>query len=185
MSKKADKSSDEQQSSDDQLHPLVAAEYKALRDELLKRVEFRYQLINLTLVSAGTLLAAGTHDGVSASVLLIYPILAAFLAAGWTHNGNAILPLARYIREEMEAKHMGIGWETYLKSHPSGRFLYEDLGLIYAAGIFLSTQLIAFILGALRATSSPTDVVLLVGDIVAIGSTLALLQFARSARRAE
>lgn len=167
----------------DQLHPLIAAEYKALRDELLKRIEFRYQIINLTLVSAGTLLAAGTRDGVSASVLLVYPLVAAFLASGWTHNGDAIIPIARYIREELEVKIVGSGWESYLSRHPDRRFLYEDLGVIYAAGIFLSTQLIALTLGALKATASAPDVVLLIGDFLAVGFTVSVLLLHRRARR--
>src|SRR5512135_1535776 len=116
----------------DPANPLVAAEYKALRDEILNRIEFRYQLLNLTLISAGTLLAAGVHADVSAAVLLVYPILAAFLAAGWVHNGNAIVPLARYIRDELEGDHTGLGWERYLTTHANRRFLYEGLGLVYA-----------------------------------------------------
>src|SRR5579871_3179802 len=100
-------------SSGDPTNPLVAAEYKALRDEMLNRINFRYQLLNLTLIIAGTLLAAGVHADVSAAVLLIYPLLAAFLAAGWVHNGNTIVPLSQYIRDELEAKYSGLGWETY------------------------------------------------------------------------
>ena len=95
----------------DPTNPLVAAEYKALRDEILNRINFRYQLLNLTLISAGTLLATGVHADVSAAVLLVYPILGAFLAAGWVHNGNTIIPLARYIRDELEVKYGGLGWE--------------------------------------------------------------------------
>jgi hypothetical protein len=158
---------------------LIAAEYKALRDEMLKRVEFRYQLLNLTLISAGTLLAAGVHADVSAAVLLVYPILAAFLAAGWVHNANTIVPLARYIREELEAKHSGLGWENYLKTHADRRFLYEGLGLIYASGIFLSTQLITLVLGILKSTATSTDLVLLAGDLIAILFTVAILLLSR------
>ncbi len=164
---------------------LVAAEYKALRDEILKRIEFRYQLLNITLISAGTLLAAGVHADVSAAVLLVYPILAAFLAAGWVHNGDAIVPLARYIREELENKHGRLGWESYLKTHPDRRFLYEDLGLIYAAGIFLSTQLIALILGALKATATATDLILLAADLIAILSTVVILLLGRRVSKAD
>ena len=72
----------------DSANPLVAAEYKALRDEILKRVEFRYQLLNITLISAGTLLGAGLNAN-SAPVLLVYPILAAFLAGGVARSARS------------------------------------------------------------------------------------------------
>src|SRR5215475_3476375 len=93
----------------DPANPLVAAEYKALRDEILKRVEFRYQLLNLTLISAGTLLGAGLNTN-SAPVLLVYPIVGAFLAAGWAHNGEAITTMVKYVRDELEGAHTGLGW---------------------------------------------------------------------------
>ena len=159
----------------DPANPLVAAEYKALRDEMLSRISFRYQLLNLTLISAGTLLATGVHADVSAAVLLVYPILAAFLAAGWVHNGQTVIPLARYIRDELEMKYGSLGWESYLHTHADHRFLYEGLGLLYAGGIFLSTQLVSLILGLLKTTGTPTDAVLIVGDVIAIIFTLVIL----------
>jgi len=152
----------------DSTNPLVAAEYKALRDELLNRLNFRYQLLNLTLIIAGTLLAAGVHADVSAAVLLVCPLLAAFLAAGWVHNGNTIIPLSRYIRDELEVKYSGLGWEHYLQKHADHRFLYEGLGLVYAAGIFLSTSIISLVLGLLKTTGSPTDIVLILMDGLSI-----------------
>ena len=163
----------------DPTNPLVAAEYKALRDEILKRVEFRYQLLNLTLISAGTLLGAGLNTN-SAPVLLVYPIVGAFLAAGWAHNGEAITTMVKYVREELEDAHTGLGWENYLLKHPDRHFLYRGLGLIYAAGIFLTTQFIALMLGLIKATSAPvdyqnTDLVLLVADVIAILCTIAVL----------
>lgn len=62
-------------------------EYKALRDEIVKRIEFRYQIINLILIVAGTFLTVGVQASIPASVLLVYPILALFLISGWAHNG--------------------------------------------------------------------------------------------------
>jgi len=162
-------------------NPLVAAEYKALRDEILNRVNFRYQLLNLTLIIAGTLLAAGVHADVSAAVLLVYPLLAAFLAAGWVHNGNTIIPLSQYIRDELEAKYSGLGWETYLHSHADRRFLYEGLGLIYAAGIFLSTAIVSLVLGILKTTGTSIDLLLIVVDILAIAFIVMILLLHRSA----
>ena len=78
----------------------MVTEYQALRSEILKRIEFRYQLINLILIVAGTFLTVGLQPNISASMLLVYPILALFLVAGWVHNGVATLRIARYIRKK-------------------------------------------------------------------------------------
>lgn len=171
----------------DPANPLVAAEYKALRDEILKRVEFRYQLLNITLISAGTLLGAGLNAN-SAPVLLVYPIVAAFLAGGWAHNGEAIATMVKYVREELEESHTGLGWESYLLKHPDRHFIYRGLGLIYAAGIFLTTQFIALILGLVKAGAAPVDYqnadnVLLAADVIAILCTVAVLLINRRATR--
>src|SRR5260370_8962433 len=120
----------------DRTNPLVAAEYKALRDEILARLGVRYQLLNLTLISAGTLLGAGL-SAKSAPFLLVYPILGLFLAAGWAHNGDAIVQMARYIRDELEATHPGLGWETYLETHPDWPFPSPWRAVYFSAGIFL------------------------------------------------
>lgn len=149
---------------------LVAEEYNALREEILKHIEFRYQLINLTLISAGTLLAAGVQDGVSPSVLLVYPLLSSFLAAGWVYNGKATLEIGTYIKEEIEAKNVGANWETYqFRKYPIGEHA-GLLGTLSAWGIFLGSQIItlAVALVLLENAIALSDAVLLAADAIAV-----------------
>src|SRR5689334_19293985 len=69
---------------------ITVTEYNALRSTVIKRLEFRYQILNLILIVAGTFLTIGLQKDNPSSILLVYPILALFLTAIWTHNGIII-----------------------------------------------------------------------------------------------
>lgn len=118
------------------------AEYAALRNEILKRMELRQQLIAGTLTLAGVFLSVGL---VKDLVALIYPPLAAFLALAWAQNDFRLKSAAKYIREKLEPV-LGLRWETWVQEQrEAGR---EELGswnFIVAShgGIFLLTQLLA------------------------------------------
>ena len=163
---------------------LVAAEYNALRNEIVKRLEFRYQIINLALIVAGTFLTVGVQASMPASVLLVYPLLALFLIAAWAHNGIASLHIGRYIREHIERKATGLGWETFLKEQaPQLPRPYGFLGTISTAGLILTTQLLAVALALLKGNFSTIEIVLLVCSLVSIVLTLFLLQYTIRIRR--
>jgi len=113
------------------------AEYSALRDEVLKRVALRYQILRLAVITTGVILALGLRDDVSTKVLLLYPILALFLATDWIHNGTAINKIGTYIRNELEP-YLHMRWETVLQESDPPYFGKFDV--ISAAGLFLVTQ---------------------------------------------
>jgi hypothetical protein len=142
---------------------LVVSEYKALRDEIMKRLEFRYQTVTLILIVSGTFLSVGVQTAVPASVLLVYPLLALFLIAAWAHNGVATLRIARYIREHIELKTHGLRWETYLKEEaPHLPQPYGFLGTVSTTGLVLGTQLLAVVLALFKGNFTILDTVLLV-----------------------
>ena len=90
-------------------------QYKILREELLKRTEFQYQVIGLSFVSFGTLLPIGIGSS-SASIILVYPFLALFLAAVWSQNDVLIRQIRAYIIASVEnnVEDLNIqAWETY------------------------------------------------------------------------
>jgi hypothetical protein len=57
------------------------AEHEALRQEILTRNEFRQRSVELTLLSAGAILAAGLKIEDLGPLLLLYPVAVFFLAA--------------------------------------------------------------------------------------------------------
>ena len=147
--------------------PLMQAEYSALRNEILKRIELRQQLIAILLTLAGVFLGVGVG---TETVALIFPPLAAFLAFGWAQNDYRIRDLAKYIREKLESEATGLGYETFVsqarkqsKGLGSWRFVVLSHG-----GTFLFTQLMAIGLEVVKGTFNPLEWVLITIDVLSI-----------------
>jgi hypothetical protein len=134
---------------------LQLAEYAALRSEIEKRLELRQQLLLATLAVAGTFLTLGVQPGLSAITVLVYPVLAMFVAAIDTHADLRIGQIASYLRElEESTLGSGQGWEAYRRrvftgTHPlaPARTGHQ----LSMRGIYATTQLLALGLGAFRA----------------------------------
>jgi hypothetical protein len=118
-------------------------EYKSLRDETLKRVEFRYQIFNITLIVAGSLWTVGTAKPDLYSVLLLYPILSFFFAAAFVYNSILLVQIGAYIREIIEPSGVvQLGWATYLKDKYKG---IEPFEIVSTYGLFLGTQIVSLL----------------------------------------
>jgi hypothetical protein len=146
---------------------LVIAEYTALREELLKLVDIQHQLITLTLLSFGTLVGASVPFN-NTSIILTYPIIATFLAAGWFNHAYGIDMLGHYIQEHIEniVGTRNIGWENYSRKISIPHTLVAFLG---ARGIFVVTQVIALITGVFGAAfNKPLFLLALLSTIVSI-----------------
>lgn len=157
---------------------VAIAEYESLREEIIKRLEFRYQLLNLTLLISGTILSIGLQPTVPGSVLLIHPILALFLAASYIYNGVAIARVAKYIRECLEPKGLGFGWETFVKEQSTLAISPKSLGIfprIAASGVFIITQLTTFVVALFRIQFNIIDWLLL--GCAGIATILTILMF--------
>lgn len=117
-------------------------EYNALRNEILKRIELRQQLIAISLTLAGAFLSVGLSTDL---VVLIYPPLATFLALGWAQNDFRIRDLAKYIRDNLESARTGLLYETYVqKTRKESKGLGAWRIVVFShSGIFLFTQLMA------------------------------------------
>lgn len=152
----------------------AVAEYNALRNEILKRSEFRYQIVSLTLLIAGTILTFGLQPSSPSYVLFAFPILACFLAGVWAHNVLLSRKIVAYITEHIEGKFEGLGWSTF-----SEKQIYSFLwlsGIISTSGIFLGTEIITLVLGLLKSTFTTIDIVLISIDSIAILITLPVLR---------
>lgn len=89
------------------------AEYSALRDEILKRIETQNQILNLTLIIVGTLVSVGYQLSNGPIILLVYPLIALVLSANWEQNNLRIRQIGVYIRERIESRTSSGGWEQY------------------------------------------------------------------------
>jgi hypothetical protein len=92
----------------------LLAEYKTLRDEALLRIRTRGQILTATLVVFGILMTLASHAQASNELALLYPVMAVFFAIRWAHTDVRIGEIGEYIRNNIENKQAGLGWETYI-----------------------------------------------------------------------
>jgi len=146
-------------------------EYGVLRDEVLKRIEIRHQMVSIALTIAGVLLGFGLTNP---TVALIYPLIAASLAAGWAQNDIRIRQIGIYVREKLEGE-LGLGWEahTFGKRYET-RVGILPLVMLAPSGTFIFTQIIAIGIGVSQFTSTPVEWMLLFVDVVGVIFTFVL-----------
>jgi len=143
-------------------------EYRAVRDEILARIRMRQQLIALTLALAGAFLGVGIANP---PVALLYPPLAAFLAAAWAQNDFRVRDLAGYIRTILEPALPGIGWESrmhQLRRQQKGLRSWR-LVVLSGGGVFLFTQALALSIGVVGLLTGRTTPPLQVMAWVLVG----------------
>lgn len=164
---------------------LLSQEYNALRQEILKRIEFAYQLIGITLVAVGTILTVALSSKQRSDVLFVYPILVFFLAATWVNSELTLLAIARYIKDVLEPHFSQRGWETHLRGLPPRVHSPNQLFLVMisAPGIFVGTQLVTFVLAVSYFDAGPVHALLLVLSFLAIAGTIALFTHFTRQRR--
>lgn len=159
-----------------ELRSEILAEYSTLRDELLKRVEMRDQVLTFTLVVAGTFLTFGVQMVSTALVLLLYPILVVFLAVLWTHNDVRIGEIGEYIRKNIEPRLHGVNWENHIsKKYIESRNRRFRRVQVSATGVYLATEFLAIILAIPRLTFSLDEMILLISALLAIIVTFIIL----------
>ena len=159
-------------------HTELLAEYSALRSEILQRMDMRQQMLTFTLIIAGSILSLGVQTNISPLVLLLYPILALFLAMAWMHSDVRIWEVAEYMEKHIEPRLDGIGWETYIHNKDRGR-AFRPVE-ITAAGVFLITEVLAVVLAIPRLSYSLEEVILLI--IAGLAFILTLIPLRRRSR---
>jgi hypothetical protein len=154
------------------LKPLLGeAEFTALRAEIMQRAQFQQQLVNLSVIIAGTLLTIFFQFAGPSWILLIYPLLALFMAMEWSFNNSRIMQIGRYIRDEIENKWAGQGWENYLQSPRSQTSLHWLSGAIFAYGTFIGLPIVVIVLAVLNRFSWTTPE----SFLFAVDSAIALI----------
>lgn len=153
-------------------------EYTSLREEILKRIESRQQLISITLTIAAAVLGVGWTSG--AVILLLYPLIAALMAAGWAQNEIIIRQISAYIRDHLESKVTAPGWERTSRANMTETLVFGwPIDILSLGGIFVLTQIMALALGWTRFNSTTLEWILLVADGLALLVVLTLLNTVR------
>jgi hypothetical protein len=145
------------------------AEYQSLRTELIKRLEIQHQIVLFSTAIAVVLITLGmllSEIGISA--ILLYPILALFLATVWVHNDVRLFDIRSYIKARLEKKRLaGLEWENHLFIKRKGSFL--RLTELSAFCIFVLVSILALLIANQKqAEFKPSDKILFYGSIVAV-----------------
>ena len=131
-------------------------ECTSLHDEINTRMGQRGTLFTFTIITAGSLLSLGATT--NAQIALFYPILSLFLAAAWSDEDGKIGALGAYMHEQ-EVRYDLYGWCSYHRPHKKVAGLLTNLQRLYPTsllsvatrGVFLSTQVLAILVGVANA----------------------------------
>ena len=157
----------------------IEMEFNALREEVLKRIELREQITQITLGLAGVFLGVGLANP---AIAFIYPTLSIFLAAGWAQNDLRIRQIGSYIRNNLETSLPGLGWESHRKAiEEQSRLGLLNFVLLSHGGIFALTQIMAIGIGLYKFTFTLAEQVLLGIDVFALFLTFILFEYVRRA----
>lgn len=151
----------------------LLAEYSALREEIIKRIELEYQVIYITLFIFSTMCGIAVAYKISI-IILPYPILCVLLTSAWVNSDFSIFYITEYIKTQIETK-IGegtTGWEHYLA--PQKPLLLSSLSV---GGTFVITALIAIWIGASSATRDTIGIILLILDLIGVMCISGLLSW--------
>lgn len=142
----------------------LLAEYSALREEIVKRIELEYQIIYLTLFIFSTMCGFALSYKIPL-IVLPYPILCVLLTSAWINSDSSIFHISEYIKNQIEAT-VGqdtIGWEHYIAPRK-----FPLLSLSSVGDTFVITTLIAIGIGISLVKIDATGLFLLILDIIGL-----------------
>ena len=178
MASKAQKS----QQLDEPRVEFLLARYTALREEMQNRNSYAYQMISINLTISAAILTYGLHPSAAASALFVIPIINMLIGTVVVHNWLAGRQVATSIKYDIEAE-----FNFVSNSHESQKRLIPGLlGLVGTGGIFLTIEILAFILGLILIQDYTTlDFVLITSDILSMLISLWLTSVTVRARMNE
>ncbi len=137
-------------------------EYGAAKQEVLKRLDVRYQIISITITIAGAFYGFGWGGG--AIIILMFPVIGFCLALGWIQNEQRIKHLNDYIYENLGKTIPGLGWNAYIREKAPQTD--SRIGTLMSPGIvFLLIHIISIALGLLRSLNSLAEYLVFLFDI--------------------
>jgi hypothetical protein len=151
-------------------------EYTALREEVVKRIEGRQQLLSTTLTLAGAFLGVGWTVGAAVG-LFILPPLALLLAGAWSQNEIRLHLIQRYMTGTLEPGLPGAGWGAFSRRETAyTRLLGQPVETMAIGGLFLAAQVFAIVLGLFHfQVTSLVEWVMLAVSLFSLFAMLALV----------
>ncbi len=148
---------------------LKEMEFRTLRAEELRRIEFRHTIIQLALAGFGAILAFGIQYKLSI-VLLLYPFLMLWFALLWRQNADMLARLREYIATHIEVEEYQ--WESMLKARFHPIWNYDTAFTL----LFICSELVALWIGIAQ---NPENIVLILVSCLCTLLTALLLFWRR------
>lgn len=135
---------------------VILAEYKTLREELLRRINMRQQIVQINLTLGSLILSYGliqTLQNPSSNILsvaLIFPPMGLLLGLGWIQMQRRIQIISAYIISNIESQILELNWETTMLQIRAGqekKFGIYNSTVPSHGGVFIVTQLVAILIG--------------------------------------
>jgi energy-coupling factor transporter transmembrane protein EcfT len=158
---------------DPEVKSAMLVEYATLRDEILRRLDLRQQLLSLNLTIAAVFFGVGLG---TRTVAFVFPPLAMLLAVAWSQNDFRIRKINLYIRTFIEPLIEGLGWESHSQSlREQGGLQAWRLVVMSHSGTFFFSQIIAIIIGLLDFTYTTGEWILVVIDMISVVIVILLM----------
>ena len=157
-------------------------EYDTLRQEILKRVEMQYTLVNLTLTFVAVFLGLGLENNL---IAFLVPPLVTLIALLYKTHSVMILRISNYMIERFESQiDSSVGWEAHNKIKATSP-VFKRKNLIVNLGplaIFTFLDIISISIGLFKFHSDKIQVFLLIVDGFSVIMTVVIFRV-YSARR--
>ena len=150
------------------------AEYSALRDEIIRRMEWQHQILGLVLAAASAIVSFGDP-----SLMLTSPILFLLLSTLWINYDTRIAQLGKYIYNRIELGFVGPpgAWEASSEREgiPEHWGWLGSLERFSARGLLVGSQIAVVLIGWARTGWSLDNTPLLSLDLLIVLLTLLIM----------
>lgn len=151
------------------------AEYTALREEIVRRMEWQHQIMGLVLAAGSAVVSFGTPF-----LMLLSPILFLFLATLWVHYDVRVNQLGEYIYCQIETQFVGPkgAWESSpeRQEEPKSLGWLGSLERFSARGLLVGSQIAIVIIAWTQTGWSLEYSLLLVWDLIVVVITLFIVK---------
>ncbi len=160
--------------------PYNEKEYESLRDEIIKRIEIRQQLIYTTITISGVILGFGIN---TSNLSFIFPPLAFALTLMWAQNDLRALQISDYLHsfENVESR---LGWITYYKK-VQGKSSFKigwPVSILAPGSMFVLTTVMSVGIGLSHFNCSILSWSLLILDILSLIGIILMMFLAKKQR---
>ncbi len=142
-------------------------EYDTLRQEILKRIEINYQIVNVLLSISAAFLGFGINNNL---IALLLPPIILLLAVVWRQNLDVNGKISKYLSDRYEHDESGVIWETHIRDLRTAqrKTLTGIFFTIGTPGVFMLLSLIAMTLGLINCKFALIEDALIIIDIICI-----------------